>query len=207
MFLARLPWAHGNRDMNLGGLHIEIRGTVQGVGYRPWVFQLARRMEIRGAVRNDSRGVCVDAFGSSDALERFVIALRSAPPPAARVRSVTYQSIPFVSHSAFAIAGTMAGAERHVSIPADLATCDDCVREMLDPSDRRHRYPFINCTNCGPRYSIVLDSPYDRGKTSMAAFRCATGAGRSTTIRTIDGSMRSRTRVAVAVRGWQPWTT
>src|SRR3954469_473807 len=167
MFPSRLTWG----EMNPGGLHIEIRGTVQGVGYRPWVFQLARRMDIRGAVRNDSRGVCVDAFGSSDALERFVIALRSDPPPAARVRSVTYQSIPFVSHSAFAIAGTMAGAERHVSIPADLATCDDCVREMLDPADRRHRYPFINCTNCGPRYSIVLDSPYDRGKTSMAAFQ------------------------------------
>jgi len=157
--------------MNLGGIHIEIRGTVQGVGYRPWVYQLARRMDIRGAVRNDSRGVCVDAFGSSDALERFVTALRSDAPPAARVRSVTYLAIPFVSHSAFAIAGTMAGVERHVSIPADLATCDDCLREMLDSADRRYRYPFINCTNCGPRYSIVFDSPYDRGNTSMAPFR------------------------------------
>jgi hydrogenase maturation protein HypF len=157
--------------MTLGGLHIEIRGTVQGVGYRPWVFQLARRMDIRGAVRNDSRGVAIDAFGASDALERFVIALRSDPPPAARVRSVTYQPIPFAGHSAFAIAGTMAGAERQVSIPADLATCDDCLREMLDPADRRYRYPFINCTNCGPRYSIVFDSPYDRCNTSMAPFR------------------------------------
>jgi hydrogenase maturation protein HypF len=157
--------------MNLGGIHIEIRGTVQGVGYRPWVFQLARRMDIRGAVRNDSRGVSIDAFGTSDALDQFVTALRSDPPPAARVRSVTYLAIPFVSHSAFAIAGTMAGAERHVSIPADLATCDDCLRELLDPADRRYRYPFINCTNCGPRYSIVFDSPYDRGNTSMAPFR------------------------------------
>jgi len=157
--------------MNLGGIHIEIRGTVQGVGYRPWVFQLARRMDIRGDVRNDSRGVSIDAFGTSDALDRFVTALRSDTPPAARVRSVTYLAIPFVSHSAFAIAGTMAGAERHVSIPADLATCDDCLHEMLDPADRRYRYPFINCTNCGPRYSIVFDSPYDRGSTSMAPFR------------------------------------
>src|SRR3954447_19062136 len=103
MFLSRLTWG----DMNQAGLHIEIRGTVQGVGYRPWLFQLARRMDIRGAVRNDSRGVCVDAFGSSDVLERFVIALRTHPPPAARVGSVTYHSIPFFSHSAFAIAGTM----------------------------------------------------------------------------------------------------
>src|SRR4051812_6790368 len=137
MFLARLPWAHGNRDMNLGGLHIEIRGTVQGVGYRPWVFQMARRMEIRGVVRNDSRGVSIDAFGTSDALDGFVAALRSAPPPAARVRSVTCLAVPFVSHSAFAIAASTAGAERHVSIPADLATCDDCLRELLDPADRR----------------------------------------------------------------------
>jgi len=157
--------------MNLGGIHIDIRGTVQGVGYRPWVFQLARRLDIRGDVRNDSRGVSIDAFGTSDALDRFVTALRSDTPPAARVRSVTYLAIPFVSHSAFAIAGTMAGVERHVSIPADLATCDDCLREMLDPADRRYRYPFINCTNCGPRYSIVFDSPYDRGNTSMAPFR------------------------------------
>jgi hydrogenase maturation protein HypF len=130
--------------MTLGGLHIEICGTVQGVGYRPWVFQLARRIEIRGAVRNDSRGVSIDAFGASDALERFVIALRSDSPPAARVRSVKSLSIPFAGHSAFAIAGTMAGAERQVSIPADLATCDDCLRELLDPADRRYRYPFIN---------------------------------------------------------------
>jgi len=157
--------------MNLSGLHIEIRGTVQGVGYRPWVFQVARRMDIRGVVRNDSRGVSIDAFGTSDALDGFVAALRSDTPPAARVRSVTCLAIPFVSHSAFAIAGSMAGAERNVSIPADLATCDDCLRELLDPADRRYRYPFINCTNCGPRYSIVLDSPYDRGNTSMAPFR------------------------------------
>src|SRR4051812_7126223 len=164
--------------MNLGGLHIEIRGTVQGVGYRPWVFQVARRMDIRGVVRNDSRGVSIDAFGASDALDGFVAALRSDTPPAARVRSVTCLAIPFVRHSAFAIAGSMAGAERHVSIPADLATCDDCLREMLDPADRRYRYPFINCTNCGPRYSIVFDSPYDRGNTSMAPFRmCETCRG------------------------------
>ena len=157
--------------MNLSGLHIEIRGTVQGVGYRPWVFQMARRMDIRGVVRNDSRGVSIDAFGTSDALDGFVAALRSDAPPAARVRSVTWLAIPFVNHSAFAIAGSTAGAERHVSIPADLATCDDCLRELLDPADRRYRYPFINCTNCGPRYSIVFDAPYDRGNTSMASFR------------------------------------
>lgn len=157
--------------MKLDGLHIEIRGTVQGVGYRPWVFQLARRLEIGGTVRNDSGGVSIDAFGTSDVLERFLSTLRNDGPPAARVRSVTSAPVPFTTHSSFAIAGTKAGAERHVSIPADLSTCDDCLRELLDPACRRYRYPFINCTNCGPRYSIVLDAPYDRVNTSMSGFR------------------------------------
>ena len=158
--------------MTWDGLHIEVRGTVQGVGYRPWVFQLAQRMDIRGVVWNDSAGVSIDAFGTSGALDRFVAALTSGtPPPAARVRSVTSAPIPFVAHSAFAIAESIASAERLVSIPADLATCEDCLRELLDPADRRYRYPFINCTNCGPRYSIVREAPYDRASTSMAPFR------------------------------------
>jgi hydrogenase maturation protein HypF len=157
--------------MTWGGLHIEVRGTVQGVGYRPFVFQLAQRFGIRGVVYNHSRGVSIDAFGTADALEHFLQALRSEVPPAARVRSVTSENIPFVAHSSFAMTESVASEERLVSIPADLATCDDCLREMLDPADRRHRYPFINCTNCGPRYSIVRESPYDRVNTSMAAFR------------------------------------
>ncbi|HXH91859.1 MAG TPA: carbamoyltransferase HypF, partial [Thermoanaerobaculia bacterium] len=133
-----------------------------------------QRAGVRGVVRNDSAGVSIDAFGTADALDQFVAALRGGTPPAARVQSVQSAVIPFVEHSAFAITDSVASAERHVSIPTDLATCEDCVRELLDPADRRFRYPFINCTNCGPRYSIVLDAPYDRPKTSMAPFRmCA----------------------------------
>jgi len=157
--------------MTCEGLHIEVRGTVQGVGYRPWVFQLAQSMDIRGVVWNHSRGVSIDAFGTRDALERFVSALQGDAPPAARVRSVTSESIPFADHSSFAMIESVASAERLVSIPVDLSTCDDCLREMLDPSDRRYRYPFINCTKCGPRYSIVRETPYDRSNTSMAPFR------------------------------------
>jgi hydrogenase maturation protein HypF len=116
--------------------------------------------------------VSIDAFGTSDALDQFVSALRGVtPPPAAHVRSVSSAAIPFAEHPGFAIAGSVATLERHVSVPSDLATCDDCLRELLDPADRRYRYPFINCTNCGPRYSIVLDAPYDRASTSMASFR------------------------------------
>lgn len=158
--------------MTREGLHIEILGTVQGVGYRPWVFQLAQSMDIRGVVWNHSRGVSIDAFGTRDALERFVGALQSDAPPAARVRSVASESIPFVAqHTSFAVIESIASEGRLVSIPVDLATCDECLREMFDQADRRHRYPFINCTNCGPRYSIVREAPYDRANTSMAPFR------------------------------------
>ena len=153
-----------------GGLHIEIRGTVQGVGYRPWVFQVARRIGVAGRVWNDARGVSIDAFGQSDVLHRFIDALQIDGPPAARVRSVIWSATEGDAPDDFAIVDSVIGSERQVSIPADLATCGDCLREMLDPGDRRYRYPFINCTNCGPRYSIVTGAPYDRAKTSMAPF-------------------------------------
>lgn len=152
------------------GLHIEVRGTVQGVGYRPWVYQLAQRNGIGGCVWNHTRGVSIEAHGSLDALADFVSTLRSGAPPAARVTSVVCTEIAFDERTTFAIEESVSNGERRVSIPADLATCDDCLRELFDPGDRRYRYPFINCTNCGPRYSIVRDAPYDRANTSMAAF-------------------------------------
>lgn len=160
--------------MTDGGLHIEVRGTVQGVGYRPWVFQLAQRMGIRGVVWNHSRGVSIEAFGPADILAEFAGALTDDVPPAARVQSVTSHRIAPAAHTTFAIGESEASPQRLVSIPADLATCGDCLREMFDSADRRYRYPFINCTNCGPRYSIVRDAPYDRAATSMDPFRmCA----------------------------------
>lgn len=152
------------------GLLVEIRGTVQGVGYRPWVYQLARRAGVAGRVWNHSEGVTIEAFGAHDALETFASVLRKDGPPAARVSLVTCTEIPYAEYAAFRIDESVASDQLRVSIPADLATCDDCLREMLDPNDRRHRYPFTNCTNCGPRYSIVRGAPYDRAKTSMAPF-------------------------------------
>lgn len=156
--------------MARSGLHIEVRGTVQGVGYRPWVYQLAERVGVAGRVWNHSRGVSVEAFGSEKALEQFVVTLRNEGPPAAQVRSVVCTGIENTGESEFVIAPSVAGSEHQVSIPADLATCDDCLAELTNPEDRRHRYPFINCTNCGPRYSIVTGAPYDRTRTSMAPF-------------------------------------
>jgi len=156
--------------MAQSGLHIEVRGTVQGVGYRPWVYQQARRAGVGGRVWNHIRGVSIDAYGADDAIARFVSAIRSYAPPAARVTSVVCTDLVPMNETTFVIAESDTGGERRVSIPADLATCDDCVHELFDPADRRYRYPFINCTNCGPRYSIVRDAPYDRANTSMAAF-------------------------------------
>ncbi len=152
------------------GRHIEIRGTVQGVGFRPWVYQLAHRNGVRGRVHNNSRGVIIDAFGSDEVIENFTLNLGKSNPPAARIREIDWHAIPYEEHHEFAIVASNHAEERQVSIPPDLATCDDCLAEILDPSNRRYRYAFTNCTNCGPRYTIVRDAPYDRDKTTMAPF-------------------------------------
>jgi hydrogenase maturation protein HypF len=156
--------------VRFSGRRIEIRGTVQGVGFRPFVYQLARRNGVAGRVRNDARGVVIDAFASPEALDRFLHALDSEAPPSARVRSVEWVAIADPAPADFSIDASAGGGELRVSIPADLATCGQCLTEVLDPADRRYRYPFTNCTNCGPRYSIVTGAPYDRAKTSMAGF-------------------------------------
>jgi len=160
--------------MALEGRHIQIRGIVQGVGFRPFVYQLARRSGVAGRVRNDSMGVVIDAFGRDDALDSFIAHIESDAPPAARVREIEWVAIPFQPGDAFEIGASTEADVRNVSIPADLSICDPCLGEILDPLDRRYRYPFTNCTNCGPRYSIARDIPYDRQHTTMASFRmCA----------------------------------
>ena len=152
------------------GRHIEIRGVVQGVGFRPWVYQLARANGLRGRVWNDSTGVVIRAFGDDARLALFLDLLGQQAPPAARVREVEWRVIPFEHAESFEIIESDETAARRVTIPPDLAVCDECLAEVFDPTDRRYRYPFTNCTNCGPRYSIVRGVPYDRAKTTMAAF-------------------------------------
>jgi hydrogenase maturation protein HypF len=156
--------------MSLEGRRIEVRGTVQGVGFRPWVYRLALEEGIAGRVRNHSQGVTIDAFGDAESLRRFLHRLEASPPPAARIRDLSSQAIPAEAGAGFAILESQARGGRRVSIPPDLATCPECVREVLDPADRRHRYPFTNCTNCGPRFTILRDVPYDRAATTMASF-------------------------------------
>ena len=152
------------------GKRIQIRGIVQGVGFRPWVHRLARSQGVTGRVHNDSRGVVIEAFGSPSALDAFVTQIRLHPPPAAQIAHLDCVAIPAEAPDDFVIAASRAGAAREVAIPADLATCGECAAEIFDPSNRRHRYPFTNCTNCGPRFTITRDVPYDRAATTMAAF-------------------------------------
>ena len=156
------------------GRSIRVDGIVQGVGFRPFVYRLAVGHGLAGDVRNDSRGLTIRVFGGRRDIERFVAELTEAPPPLASVSSVTTRELPFEPREGFCILASEAQPERTVAVTPDAAICPDCLRELLDPEDRRYRYPFINCTNCGPRYSIIEDVPYDRPNTTMRDFEmCA----------------------------------
>ena len=156
--------------MTAEGRHIEVRGTVQGVGFRPWIWRLARDAGVAGRVSNDSRGVTIDAFGSVAALDSFLDGIRTTAPPAAEIRNLSVTAIPPEDAGGFVIVASRVSEDLEVSIPPDLATCADCLAEIRDPSNRRHRYAFTNCTNCGPRFTIACAVPYDRPATTMAAF-------------------------------------
>jgi hydrogenase maturation protein HypF len=147
-----------------------VRGLVQGVGFRPFVYGQARRLGLGGFVFNDSRGVTIEIEGKVADLESFQQALRTHTPPLARIDSVAIESLPPRGEHTFVIAASQRQAERSTLISPDAATCADCLRELFDLADRRYRYPFINCTNCGPRFTIVQDVPYDRAKTTMHVF-------------------------------------
>lgn len=147
-----------------------VRGIVQGVGFRPFVFGLAHRLGLTGFVRNDSTGVTIEIEGPLAGLERFVAALRDEAPPLARIETLERAVLLPRGDSSFAIVASAATTTRRTLIAPDCATCPDCLRELRDPTDRRYGYPFINCTNCGPRFTIVLDIPYDRDRTTMRQF-------------------------------------
>lgn len=149
---------------------VSVRGIVQGVGFRPFVFVLAERLELAGDVRNDPLGVEIDVEGSPDAVDRFVRSIETEAPPLAVIQEIAVEAAEPRGRDAFRIVKSAAGAARRTLVSPDVATCQDCLSEMRDPADRRHRYPFLNCTNCGPRFTIVEDIPYDRANTSMKAF-------------------------------------
>jgi hydrogenase maturation protein HypF len=151
-----------------------VRGVVQGVGFRPFVYGLAARHGLGGFVLNDGEGVVIEAEGDTASLRAFATSLFADAPPLARVEAVTVTSLNLCGDERFAIAASRHAPDAHVrnaaAIPADVATCDDCLRELFDPTDRRYRYPFLNCTQCGPRFTIVRAVPYDRAATTMAGF-------------------------------------
>jgi len=146
-----------------------VRGIVQGVGFRPFVYGIARKQELGGFVLNDGEGVVIEVEGDTPALELFARALVDEAPPLAQVDSVVATQVEPRGETDFLIRVSEATG-RTALIPADVATCDDCLRELFDPQDRRYRYPFINCTQCGPRFTIVTGVPYDRPLTTMAGF-------------------------------------
>ncbi len=147
-----------------------MRGAVQGVGFRPFVYRIAHRCGVSGWVNNTVRGVEIEVEGGEEELERFLEMLRGDYPRAAKVMDISVEEIPPVGESGFFIRHSEGGGEREVLISPDLATCPDCLKELFDPADRRYRYPFINCTQCGPRYTIILELPYDRPNTTMRKF-------------------------------------
>ncbi len=151
-------------------LKVEIQGAVQGVGFRPFVYRLATGLGLNGWVINDTRGVFIEVEGPKADLERFLARLPTEVPPRAIVQMVDSAWLPPLGYEGFEIRHSDEGGAKTVLVLPDIATCDDCLAELFDPADRRYRYPFINCTNCGPRFSIIQALPYDRPNTTMRRF-------------------------------------
>ncbi|MDO5111346.1 MAG: carbamoyltransferase HypF [Clostridia bacterium] len=149
---------------------IEIRGIVQGVGFRPFLHMLVSAYGLCGRVRNTSDGVELYLTGDRERVDVLLAALRENPPPLARIESVALTQTDLPPFTDFRIEESRTLSHRHALISPDVGICADCVRELLDPNDRRYRYPFINCTHCGPRFTIIRDVPYDRANTTMADF-------------------------------------
>jgi hydrogenase maturation protein HypF len=157
---------------------IFVRGIVQGVGFRPFVYAQASRRSLRGRVRNNTSGVLIEVEGDHGQIEEFVSDLRTCAPPLSTIESVecSHHLAP-ARYADFVILESthdVADEQQFVPISADVATCEDCLRELFNPQDRRYQYPFINCTNCGPRFTIIEDIPYDRERTTMREFEMCT---------------------------------
>jgi hydrogenase maturation protein HypF len=151
-----------------------IDGTVRGVGFRPFASRLARELGLAGHVRSDACGVVLEVEGAAWAVDAFLVRLRTEAPPPARVRAVAGEELAPVGERGFAIRAGARGDAAPAAVAPDRATCRDCVAELLDPTDRRYRYPFVNCANCGPRFTIAEGVPCDRSRTTMAGFQmCA----------------------------------
>ena len=164
----RIP--EGETRVSFARRGMRVRGTVQGVGMRPAVCRLARQAKLGGYVRNDSEGVWIEVEGDPRSLAGFAESLRRGAPALARIESIEVVEVAPRGEREFHVLESAAGEVTRAVVPADSATCDACLAELLDPGNRRFRYPFINCVDCGPRFTIVRDVPYDRRRTTMSAF-------------------------------------
>lgn len=154
--------------------HFSIRGIVQGVGFRPFVYNLARRLELAGYILNSASGVTIELEGEAPAIDQFLTTLKCSPPPLAQITDIAFQDLAVSGDPGFSIRESRDQSQAFALVSPDVATCDECWHDFRDPSNRRFGYPFTNCTNCGPRYTIIQDVPYDRPHTTMAPFRmCA----------------------------------
>ena len=151
-------------------LKIAVRGAVQGVGFRPFVFRLAEELKLAGWVNNSPQGVFIEVEGLRPALEKFLLRLEAEKPPRSFIQSLESSWLDAIGCKTFEIRESETGGGKTALVMPDIATCPDCLREIFDPQNRRHRYPFTNCTNCGPRFSIIESLPYDRANTSMRQF-------------------------------------
>ncbi len=152
-------------------LKIRVKGTVQGVGFRPFVYRLAKSLGLKGFVLNDTLGVLIEVEGAKKRLDEFLVRLEKEKPPVSRIYSLEFKFLPDKGYSEFEIRKSQNAKGTEALILPDLAVCRDCIRELNDPKDRRYRYPFINCTNCGPRFTIIEKLPYDRKNTTMKKFK------------------------------------
>ena len=148
---------------------IQVAGIVQGVGFRPYVYRLATDRNLGGNIRNTAAGVLIEIQGPQELVEDFVSRLPKDAPALAQITQVSVRETPCRPDRGFEIRSSHTGQHVSALIAPDVATCEDCLRELFDLHDRRHHYPFINCTNCGPRFTILRDVPYDRPRTSMSA--------------------------------------
>lgn len=149
---------------------IVVRGIVQGVGFRPFIYRLANEHDLKGWVLNSTEGVVIEIEGATNGIESFIADIRLKAPPRAVIERVEASFLPPVGYQSFIIQASQEQEDKFVLISPDICICPDCLREVFTPADRRYRYPFINCTNCGPRFTIIKDIPYDRPKTTMSVF-------------------------------------
>lgn len=183
-------------------VRIIIHGAVQGVGFRPFVYRLASEMGLKGWVLNSSQGVFIEVEGCKEILDSFIFKIEKEKPRLSFIQSMEFSFLDPAGYDKFEIRLSKDEGNKTVLVMPDIATCDDCLSDIFDPNNRRYLYPFTNCTNCGPRFSLVERLPYDRHNTTMKKFECVINAGKNMRILRIEDSTLSQTHALFADLIW-----